>query len=416
MLIDELNNIIFIDDEEESVSKAISYFRKHGKWVTFLSPLDIFPLKRAQCICLDISVLKGDTNPINAVNCLRSLVDKDGEVYGPYLLIIWTENIYLVESVKKLIKERVKNKPLAITPMDKTELNYIEGNEEKFSEMIKRTIDNVVESEEIERIFRWKNCCEKAIDDTLVDILNISRNENSDYYDLKKVLYGLSTGTSMLNMYGGAFENLNSILFDNIDSSLIIDKKTKIAKEKQVSEDINLECNYHIICQSIKEDSDHSNEIGNLYYKVSTKVVIPDDMIGSNKIKKTLIDKGIVSLKNIGYIDITPPCTFAKEPNKALLVKTYVFCFKKADNFTANKFSKNIKGLRDNYIKVGLFKHKEEYCAIIVDGFDVITMKRDDLDDMKVLYKIREVVLTNIRQQVANFLSRPGDNVINIFE
>jgi hypothetical protein len=323
MITSFVNSAIIIDDKPQEIEGLIKVLKEQDIACSSFTPTELYSIsfkKNKQLIFLDLS-LDDSKKSVENIALIRSLLKKTlGTTFGNYGIVIWTNHIGHVDSLKEKMQEDKKNNayttPLFIVGLDK--MQYIRAN--NFDTLFTDIEDALKQNAAATFFLEWSNSVQQAQNTTVSHIYSLLPNYKSESFDFTFILKKLAlnyTGIekSQVGSYPlhiDAFKSFDDILH----AELINCQKTgtnPFLKSTDFSDPT-----------AFSDPTDFSNptDLPKIYALLNTAILIDENNIDQitvipgnvyeikNADSKLKSDRSPQNAKNIVF-EITPPCDFS---------------------------------------------------------------------------------------------------------
>jgi len=454
-----LPGIILIDDDIDQLNSIRESFTKIGLPCLPVQYINDYTNQSGiDHICFDKvtpRIVITDLNLVEAANLsskdlagpIMNLLQKLN-IAGPYILYFWSKNAGLVESVIKIIQERIENKkllPISWGILDKTNLL---GNPES----LKIEIDKIINDDSIfSSMFNWENRINNAAQETINSLYEMTRPNDSieggEYAPshvalLQDVLTIIANETlgpkNALSFPSEAVDQgLLPVLNDrlqNIDRGSHNWKKSlpNIGEKVTIDESMKAKLNsfYHI--EKIEKDypknhrgvfiplsSEYISDDANLK-KICSKLGVAsiDEILYSEFIDETKIQKENLmdNLKEIslGFVELSAECDHAQKKTKLhrYLVAALI-PEKLIGHCTFGKKNTKHEGI---YRVPSFYLENERYILKLSFKYQIGTKDKFIINSQEFnhkwfgnpLFRLRDQILSDITFKCSQYISRPG--------
>ncbi|HHH52059.1 MAG TPA: hypothetical protein ENK91_00225 [Bacteroidetes bacterium] len=413
-----IDSVLIIDDKENEIKELQNILESKDIWVKYKNPKECsYKFRNRKIIFLDIYLsetateLKGHISEIRKI--LKAII---GQNFGTYGIVVWTNHLQHVDTIKEKIQldKKQYDLPLFICGLDKQK--YLkDGYDSLLNDLEAELKSNFAAN----FFINWSILVNQGKDKAVTDIFNLVPDYQKQNNNLEFLLFKLA-------------QNYTGIPIDKIDDYPLSVDAIKAFNDMLVSEVNAVSKNLSVFSSSnaIKyTDSENgivqaetkkikSEELYNIFAEINSHLLIDQAHLSQDKVIPGNVYEVIkdddrfkhpalpVNAKPI-IIEMTPPCDFSNDKSKKPRVLAGYFC-----DFNGKK-SPNENFYKELFpVKIKEFNKSQ----IVIFDFSILgIVDEDDLKDAnkyKILFRAKDKLFADILQKMSSHTARLGLSII----
>ncbi len=456
MIEEFIDSVLIIDDKENEIKELRDILESKDIWVKYQNPKECTSkLKNRKIIFLDIYLsetsteLKGHISEIRKI--LKTIIGKN---FGTYGIVVWTNNIQHIDTIKQKIHldKGQYDLPLFICGLDKQK--FLRDGYDNLPDDLEKELKNNFAAN---FFINWSILVNQGRDKALTDMFNLVPDYQKQNNNLEFLLFKLAQNYTGIHidqidekypLIKDAFKTFNDLLVafinqspDNADvkinnkDSFFITTSNEHAyysrnqlttnKKKLLIKKIRFDDNKWVVGDKLTEEektkdlqNSIDNEITKLYSNINKKL-----LIDQTDIKQTVIVPGnVYEIKTADspfkhpespdnaipiIIELTPPCDFSNQNRlKPRVTSGYIQKYNRNNLPTKNKYYKELWPI---------LLDDDEPKTIIFDFSLLGFVEEADLKDAaryKILFRAKDKLFADILQKMSSHTARLGLSII----
>lgn len=397
------------------------------------------PFKNIRLIFADLILgdnISGDLEK-NIEPIRKSIVNNIEQDNGPIVIVGWSKHNENLDTLIKRINEVIPN--IFFVPIKLEKEDFIELKDDNTYDLIEgKSYSDILDviNGELNKLDYLKLFLQWEIDQrySIVKTLNnfISNNEKDKISGILGASLGKSVKTLSREEKTYAFyETLNTILDDEndhidqkADAFELLDRITE-TDIKSISNELKYQLNAKFMlskntsCTLIYpgnvfkidekyfekfKEFEHGCKKDNFDKLLRSEILIPcKDREGVGK--KTNAYKDLLSKIQPIALEYTAFCDFAQNKTKKIkLVLGYIF---------PSEYENYLLSKTDYLYITNNFNFNGKIVKLVLNFLHTVSFQGSILNDLELLFRIRKEVLNHIQHRLANYISRPGINILS---